>query len=695
MRKHVAVHFIILFALVLSACASSATEPAPAASPPAAEQATTAPEQTQPETTAPPAAMTTAPEAPDAQPTTAAPAAFTEPPVLAEQVQAGKLPSIEERLPERPAVVAPLIETGKHGGTMRIGFVGTNPGWGGLWFFTGWENLAIWKPDFSGVEPNIAESWEVSEDAREYTFNLRKGMKWSDGEPFTADDIMFYIDDILLDEEISPAGPSADWLPSDQVDGFKATKVDDYTVTFSFPKPYGTFLYNLATWSGRHVAFFPKHYLQQFHKKYNPDVVEQAKTEEGVKDWIGLFNKRASGPTEDIQNFYNTPERPVLFPWIVKEPLGTGTTITLVRNPYYWKVDDQGNQLPYIDEIVGTSFQDAESRTFAMLNGDLDAIKDPGNDNRVLYYDALDEGKPLQIRTNYSDGGNTNSIHFNRTVEDPNKAEIFANKDFRIGMSYAINRQEIIDIAHQGQGSPAQVAPLEDSPLYNERLATQYLEFDVAKANEHLDKVLPEKDADGFRTDKTGRRLSIVMSVSSDLSYGTNWVQIAELLTKYWGDVGVEVKLNAMPDKQFVEFKKQNKLEASMYTGEGGAGITPILDPRYYVPMEYFGLYGNGWHAWFTKSSEAKPVEPPQEIKDFRAEFEEVLSSPTQEEQISKMQDILEKAADEFWVIGISRPGPGYDVFHSRVSNIPESWTSGWIEGVQKITYPEQWYINE
>ncbi len=675
MRKHLFWSVLLIMALLISACGG-------ASAPTVMEQMAA---ETEADATAAPAA--------EAASTSAS--GYAESPMLAERVAAGELPPVEERLPVNPAVVAPTNEVGQYGGEFRMGFVGNNAGWGGLWFVTGWENLVIWKADFSGVEPNIAERWEVSDDVREYTFHLREGMKWSDGEPFTADDIMFYIDDILFNEELSPAGPVADWLPASTGDAFKAEKIDDYTVKFIFVEPYGTFLYNLPTWAGRHITFFPKHYLSQFHADYNPDVAALVEAEEGVEDWVGLFNKKAAGPTDDTQGFYNEPDRPLLFPWIITQPLGTGTTIQLARNPYYWKVDTAGNQLPYIDTFVGISYQDAESRTFAMLNGDLDIVKDPGDENRILYFDAMDSGKPLQINTGISDGANSNTIHFNRTIADPVKAEIFANKDFRIGMSYAINRQEIIDIVHQGQGTPSQQSPLESSPLFNETLATQYADYDPALANEHLDKVLPEKDSDGFRLGPDGNRLSIVFSVSNDLSYGTNWVQTAELLTQYWAAVGVEVVLNSMPDVQFTENKAANEVEATMYTGEGGAGITAILDPRYYTPGEYFGMFGNGWYYSRVGAADAVQVEMPDEMVQLRAKYEAVLTAPTQDEQVAAMSEVIADAAEQFYVIGISRPGTGFQPFHARVRNLPEEWIVGWIEGVQKILYPEQWYLAE
>jgi peptide/nickel transport system substrate-binding protein len=622
----------------------------------------------------------------------AQPSLYNEAPMLAAQVEMGALQEVEDRLPTNPRVIEPFNEVGQFGGSIRVGFTGDNPGWGGLWYIAGWENLVSWAPDFSGVVPNIAESWEVSDDVRTYTFHLREGMRWSDGEPFTAADVMFYIEDILFNEELNISGPVADWLPRAGAEEFQAEMIDDYTFSFTFANPYGTFLYTLAQWNGRHVTFFPRHYLEQFHADYNPDVADLVAATDGVEDWVGLFNRMASGPTDDTNNYFNNLERPLLFPWIPASTLGGGTQMNMVRNPYYFKVDSEGNQLPYADEIIGVSYQDNEARTLAMIAGDLDYVKDPG-DTRILYFEAMDSGAPINISAQISDGGNTNSIHFNRNTQDPVLAEIFSDINFRIGMSHAINREEVIEIVHFGQGTPAQVAPLESSPLYNEQLATQYIEYNLDLANEYLDMVVPDRDGDGYRLRPDGERLSMVYSVPNNLSYSGNWVQVAELLIGYWDAVGVEVLLNSMADDQFTENYEQNNLEVTMYTGEGGAGITGILDPRYYVPGELFGLYGNGWNAWFIGAQESVQIEPPQEIQDIRAMYEGVGMQPTQEGQIAAMAEILQIAADNFWVLGISRPGPGFQPYNTRLGNQPAEWIAGWIEGVQKITYPEQWYI--
>ncbi|MFW5729688.1 MAG: ABC transporter substrate-binding protein [Spirochaetota bacterium] len=619
-----------------------------------------------------------------------------ESPLLASRVQAGELPPLEERLPANPRDIQPAKEVGAYGGELRYGFQGTSPAWGGLLYVAGWENLLSWTSDFNGVVPNLVERYEASADAREHTFFMREGMKWSDGEPFTADDIMFYINDVLFNEELYPSGFAADWVPGNMRDGFEAEKVDDYTFKLIFPEPYGSLPYKLAMWEGRQFSMYPKHYLEQFHVDYNPNIDELIAEEEGVEDWVGLFFLKGPDTWGDPDRWFDIPELPSLGPWITTDPMGTGSTVMLERNPYYWKVDAAGNQLPYIDTIRGTSYQDFEARTLAMLNGDLDAIKDQGDENRGLYVDARRAGKPVNINTVLDDGGNGLNFYFNWTVRDDVKAEVFQNKDFRIGVSHAINRPELIELFNSGQGWPAQTSPLPDSPLYNEQLSTQYTEYDVELANELLDKVLPEKDSKGFRLGPDGKRFSFVLIAVNDWSWAPDNPQRGEILVSYMQEVGLDAKLNAMPSEQFDDLRIANDFDAAISTGEGGAGLTGLLDARNYVPMEQFGFFGNAWSLWRLQDPEATgEEEPPQWVKDARLKYDQALSQPTQAEQIEAMSVVLEEAADRFYGIGAYQGGTGYYPWHSRVGNIYDEWYGGWIAGVQKILYPEQWYIQQ
>ena len=676
MRKHVILIMGVLLCLVFLAACTSAT-PA-ATSTPIPPTATKGPPTATPEPT------------------------FGESPMLAALVADGKLPKAFERLPENPRVVENLSgEQGVYGDELRVGFVGSSPEWGGMLWISGLETLVNWKSDFSGWEYSLAENIKANAAVTEYTISLRKGVRWSDGEPYTADDIMFFINDYLYDPDLNPGGNTVDWLPNDMYKDFKAEKIDDYTVKFIFPKPYGTFMYSLNAWTGRYFAMYPAHYLKQFHKKYNPDVAalvtKWGTFNSAITDWTSLFFQKGPDSWANPGRWFTEVDLPSLYPWVTTESMLGGTQIRMERNPYYWKTDAAGNQLPYIDKVVGISYQDSDSRTFAMLNGDLDYIKDPSSSDRILFHEAVEEGKKLYIRYPLPDGANVNSIHFNQTFADEVKAEIFANKDFRIGMSYAIDRKQVIEIVFNGQGTPAQVAPLADSPFFIDGMDTQYVEYDVAKANQYLDKVIPNKDSEGYRLDKNGKRLKIIFTVGNDFGYGTYYIQLAELLVGYWKQVGVDMTLNSITAVQFEEVRKKNEIEATMSTGEGGAGITPLLDARYYVPFTGFGFFGNAWTAWYTPdpSGGSVVVEPPQWAKDARAKFTEVLSQPTQELQIAKMKLVIQEAMDRFYVIGIARPAELYYPINSRLHGIPEVWIDGWNEGSLKIYFPEQWFIKE
>jgi peptide/nickel transport system substrate-binding protein len=619
---------------------------------------------------------------------------FNEAPMLAELVQSGQLPAVEERIPSEPFVVTPFSEVGTYGGELRFGFTGGSPAWGGLLYLAGWENLMAWKPDFSGVVPNILASLEANEDASVWTATVREGMKWSDGAPFTADDIAFYIEDFLMNEELNASGFGADWVPTDMAADFQFEQVDEMTVRFIFPRSYGTFPLILAMWQGRQFAMYPKHFLEQYHAEYNPDI-DALVTEEGAENWMSLFMTYAPANWGDPDMaFFRNPEYPTLGPWRVVEPLGTGTTIRLERNPYYWKVDSEGNQLPYVDTLVGIQYQDDQARTLAMLSGELDFLKDPTNDTLPQFVEVEDQGNIVITRV-LTDAANGYVLQFN--MSHPSKGEVFSDINFRIGVSHAINRPEMIELFNQGLGYPSQVCPLPESPLYVEACNNQYIEYDVALANEYLDKVLPNKDSDGMRLGPDGEPFNIVLIVINNWSWAPNNTQIGEKTIEYLRAVGLNVSMNAMPDTQFEPVAKANEVEAFISTGEGGAGLTALLDARNYVPMEQFGHYGTGWWAWLAESRGTPgitgAVEPPQWVLDVRQMYNDALSEPTEAGQIEKMRAVIEEATERFYQIGGYQGAEGWYPWSVRMGNVGTEWYGGWIQGVFKIQYPEQWYV--
>ena len=432
--------------------------------------------------------------------------------------------------------------------------------------------------------------------------------------------------------------------------------------------------------------------MQQFHVKYNADGIKDLipKTE-GATDWITLFQAHSAvGVGSDPAVISRDVAYPTMFPWIYKEPLGTGTQFIAERNPYYYWVDKSGNQLPYMDRIIGTAYRDEQTMLVDVLAGKYDTMANTTDKQRPLFFQNQ-ATSGLKVYPNKSEGGGQVSIQFNQTHSRVSK--VVGQKDFRIGMSHAINRKEIIEVIYFGQGEPRQISPVEDSPLYNKQLTTQFVEFDVAKANEHLDKVLPKKDADGFRIDPdTGKKFSIVFTVQTN-DYGLRFVDVAELLKKYFAAVGVEIIVESVSNEVWTQRVKDNSMEATIFTGEGGFGITAIIDARNYVAFHGQVVWGNAWQLWYNEPNNAAKIEPPKAIQDHVELYKKVKQAPTAEERLNLMKQVLQIAADNFWVIGISSATDSYRPLSAKLANIPESWVGGWNPGGPAIAFPEQWFF--
>ena len=375
---------------------------------------------------------------------------YKEAPMLAEQVKAGSLPAVAERLPKDPRVVQPVEKVGKYGGTWRSGLVGgSDRNW--LFRMAGYEPLVAWDREWSGkVIPNLAESVTNTPDGKVFTVKLREGLKWSDGKPFTSDDIGFFVNDIAGNKELLANG--VDWLMSGGEAG-KFAKVDDTTFTITFKEPYGMFMQRLASVYGVQIVMMAKHYCSQFMPTYNKDGINALMKEAGVSNWTELFIKKCAVDTEANERWQN-PERPTMEPWVIKDPyIGGATLVTLTRNPYYFKVDPDGNQLPYIDTLSASVNADVQTLVLKVVNGEID-YQDRhvnANANRAVFIDAAEQAK-IHLVDGPNADMNTTIISLNLTSKDPIKREIFNNKDFRIGLSYAIDRQAIIDFGICGPG---------------------------------------------------------------------------------------------------------------------------------------------------------------------------------------------------------------------------------------------------
>jgi peptide/nickel transport system substrate-binding protein len=285
---------------------------------------------------------------------------------------------------------------------------------------------------------------------------------------------------------------------------------------------------------------------------------------------------------------------------------------------------------------------------------------------------------------------NTMIISLNLTHQDPVKREIFQNQDFRIGLSYAINREQIIDLVLYGQGIPYQSAPRPDTALYNEQLATQYLDYDVDLANDYLDRAgYSERDDDGYRLGPDGQRISFTMDVITTYRY--DWNLMVELVAQDWQRVGVEMQPNIIERAQLYERKAANQQDAVVWIGDGGLGST--LEPRYYFPYSVESNYAEAWQYWYNNPEHELAEEPPMSVQDQMALYDQLKSTADVEEQNALMAEILQEAADAFYVIGISLPPSGYGVVQDHFYNVPDSMPDSWTYPNPGPTNPEQYFI--
>lgn len=603
-----------------------------------------------------------------------------EAPMLAERVEAGELPPLEERLPENPLVVEPVEQLGQYGGEWRTAMLGpSDEAWVNRTI--GQDNLTSWNREFTEPVFNVAESIDANGDATEYVIKLRRGLKWSDGEPFTAADLMFVYEDVYGNEELYPGGPPS-WLHSG---GEPAVfeEVDEFTVRVRFAATYPLFLHKMAGVTGgvSDLTTLPRHYLEQFHADYNPDV-DALVGEEGFADWVELFGARSAR--------WQNADLPTLCAWMLIEPVGAGSQVVAERNPYYWKTDPEGRQLPYIDRVVYDAVSDEEVMLVKATNGELDMHSRHINflSNKPVLAEAREDG---DYRFFAWGVGHMNEfiIQLNLTHPDPVKRQIFQNKDFRIGLSHAIDRQEMIDTVFQRQGEPWQVALGPESELYDEEMARQYTEFNVDLANQHLDRAgYADRDDEGFRLGPDGNRISV--SVSVMLGRDPWWVPCMELVEPYWREVGIDAGMETMDSGLFWERTGANEYDAAIWGGaSGGSTMDAMMNPRWYLPAPGL-LWAPLWANWYSGSEPAE--EPPEGPKRQMELYDELSQTVDENARLELLGEILQIARDEFYTIGTVRPSGGYGIVGNDFHNVFEPMPHG-AEYDLGCSGPEQFFI--
>lgn len=580
------------------------------------------------------------------------------------------LPPVKERLPEKPKISNEMpedqlkYEIGKYGGTIRV--VRNNPVWDAAINLSNCEPL-INSPGLMANEitPNVAEKFEVSEDQKEFTFYLRKGLKWSDGEPVTMDDVKFAFEDVLLNEQLSPAGFPV-WLKSGaKSDGTPAVLevVDDYTFKLKFDEPYGGFLLqaSIISWRNYNEILKPKHYLQKFHKKYTSmEELETLILEAGFQpeEWNNLFNQKDILHPEKIQP--DAVDFPVLSPWVTRK---TGDICELERNPYYFKIDAEGNQLPYIDKIQSTLVPDMEMVQMKIVSGEVDFSTEWGIMSKVPLYIENESKNGTKVMTGVKIHRTTNDIYLNLTYDDPVWREVVRNVQFRKALNLALNKEEIADSVYYGYAKPAY-------DIYG-------AEFNLDEANKILDEMGMKKGTDGYRIGPDGKKFTIPIEYAA---YTTDHPPTIELVVEQWKQLGIETTAKQTDSTLNGQRNAANELQCSTLWCHG-----PVL--RIWNDWS-LPIFGPLWDRWYNSNGK-EGEEPPEEVKNFIIMSNEIYQLSVDEAN-KRAQEILSDLGQNCWFFILTRDVTMPVVLNSKLSNYPDAGYA-----IANNFAAEQWFFKE
>ncbi|KQW56645.1 MULTISPECIES: ABC transporter substrate-binding protein [unclassified Ensifer] len=468
--------------------------------------------------------------------------------VTEKYVKAGKLPPVAERLPKEPMV----FKTGNmpdgvgvYGDTLRhvIGgrpegwnySAGQSQGWGGIDIGMSeclTRTAPLFQVEAKDVEPlpNLAKSWDWSADGHKLTMHLVEGAKWSDGDPFDAEDVMFYWEDNVLDPSVTPLNGAT---PETFGEGTTLKQIDTYTVEWTFKEAFPRqHLYAMAYGT---FCPGPSHILKTKHPKYAGTTYDQYK----------------NGFPAEYMNI------PVMGAW-VPVAYRPDDIIVLRRNPYYWKVDEAGNQLPYLNELHYklSTWADRDVQAVAG-SGDFSNLEQPENFVESLKR-AADEAAPARLAFGPRLIGYNMHMNFsaNGWGEPDERAqavrELNRNEDFRKAVTMAVDRKKLGEALVKGPFTAIYPGGISSGTSFYDRQSTVYYPYDLDGAKALLDKVgLKDTDGNGFvnfPSDKLGGRdVEIVLLVGSDTGTDRN---LAEGIIGQMEKLGLRVVLNALDGKQ-------------------------------------------------------------------------------------------------------------------------------------------------
>ncbi len=613
-------------------------------------------------------------------PQAAAQGKFIEPPILAEQIKAGKLPPAAKRLPETPLLFKPGAgqAAGQHGGDLSM-LIGRSRDVRMLVVY-GYARLVGYDTNFN-IVADILESIEAKGE-RVFTMKLRKGHRWSDGQPFTTDDFRYFWDDVANNKELSPTGPPSDLLVNGEPP--KVEILDKQTVRYSWSKPNPDFLPRMAGASPLFI-YRPAHYLKKFHRKYNPNAGEAQAGGAVKRGWAAVHNR------EDNMYQFDNPALPTLQPWMntTKPP---ADRFVAVRNPYFHRVDAEGRQLPYIDRVVMAV---AESKLIPAKTGagesDLQA-----RDIQFNNYTFLKKGeKTNNYRTLL--WKTARGAHFalfpNLNVNDAAWKTLLRDVRFRRALSLAIDRSQVNQVLYFGLATEGNNTVVAESSLYKKEYQTRWAQYDKKAAAKLLDEIGLARGADGLRKLPDGRPLEIIVETAGE---STEQTDVLEMIRENWREVGV--KLFPKPTQREVLRNRVFSGEAliSVWSGIENGLANPDISPEELAPVNQQQLQWPKFGQHFEtsgKTGEAPDIAEAVELMKLNSRWRE---APTREERAKIWHRMLQIHAEQQFVIGVIGGVAQPVVVRNTLRNVPEKGTYNWDPGALFGIYrPDTFWLSK
>lgn len=630
---------------------------------------------------------------------------YNEAPMLADLVASGDLPPIEQRLPTSPRVITPTHEVGSYGGTLRRAFKGLSDRWGPVKLSE--EGAVQWDapdPENPTLVVNYISEWSQNEDATQYTFTLREGLKWSDGTPFTTEDVQFYYDKIFIPQLFNRPGPLSVGIGEGDEGIMQLEVIDEltWTVTFSVSHPLLILRFGNDTMgmiAGPSMAA-PKHYLEKFignEDTADQDMIDAAMEANGVGTWEELWYE--SGPGDGrgaISFFYRNPDLPVINPWqATNSPLEDPWIME--RNPYYHAVDTEGNQLPYLDRMSHALFQENETLNLWIAQGLIDMQQRHVSSADFTFFKENEEAGDYSVVLWKS--ASTNAFHPNISHPDENIRAIFDQAEFREALSIAINRVELNELIYSGLLEPRQASPVSGSPNYDADFEARWTEYDPDRANELLDGLgYDQRDDEGYRLRADGEPLAFTITYSEAL--GQMNPDEVLLVSDYWDAIGIRISQEVLERSLLEERNRAGDIEIGVWPVDRSSVV--MGDPRRYLGVIDDGPWAPNYAIYLADieygdgtSQRGTVIEPPADhpIRRIHELWAEVQQEPDEATRNALFQQIIDIHKEHPYMIGTVGEDPAPVIVKNSVGNVGEGFINDDTMRNVGIARPKQFFI--